>query len=207
MRWHKGRELAAGRAAAATVATTALAVAGCGGSGKAPPSVSPKRAAGPATAHQHHAQPRRTSESLARSHLIAKAIAICRRVNLEVTASPHRVDTRKIASGARRNAAIERRAVGELARLPPVESLVDDWKRLVAYRQTLAAQLVELAQYAEAGDTHAIQTLAASKARVHQELSKLASRDGFGECADVSVTRIFGSPLHLPPNAIKRAHL
>jgi hypothetical protein len=160
-----------------TIGAAVLVIAGCGGSGSSQPSAS-------ATAEAPAAN---TTPSLpANAELITKAEAICSRLNKAIApATPGRLDPREIAAGAPANAALERTAVRELSRLKAPAKMAADWRKIIAYRRTLAAELSKLARAAKAGDTAGITALAASKKRMHQQLSALATRDGFKACARI----------------------
>lgn len=127
--------------------------------------------------------------------MIAKADAICRRVNSQLAAAPPGVAASQIARSAPRNAALELRAVTDLNKLTPPPALAGDWQQMIAYRQTLADDLLKLAHYAQSNDARSMQALALSKKRVHQKLSKLATRDGFKDCSQLSAARSVGQAL------------
>src|SRR5665811_446099 len=157
-----------------------LLVAGCGGgSSNAPGSGATVSAA--ASTQAASGQPTVTADD---ARLIASADGICRRFNAQLTGES-RAQTSDIARTAPRNAAIESRAVGELSKLTPPASLASDWSQILAYRRTLAQELVVLAQDARAGNAAGMRALAASKKKVRNELSRLAARDGFKDCTSV----------------------
>ncbi len=155
-----------------------LAAAGCGGGGSSQTTASATTPGSTASA---------TSSSPEDAGLITKAEAICSRLNRTVTSAvvPGALDPRKIAAGAPRNAALERAAAEELSRLKAPATMAADWRKIVTYRLTLATELSELARAAQARRTVSITALAASKKRVHQQLSALAKRDGFKACARI----------------------
>jgi len=195
MEWSSRGQLARTCGLTGLVAAVALA-AGCGGQGKTQQtkSASVPRSSEPRTAH----------ESAAAARLIAKADAICKRLNnkLAATASTGS-EARQLARSAPRHAAQERRAVAELRTLTPPASLAADWTQMIAYRQTLLEELVELARYAKANNARAIQSLGASKKRVHQKLKELARRDGFKDCSIIGVSVGIGPPFG-PPRSTHR---
>jgi hypothetical protein len=194
MKWRSGTHAANGFTV--LTVTALLAVTGCGGSGtprKTDPSAS---TAG--------TQPAGPIQAAANSHLIASADAICRRVNGQLTGAS-RPQPADISHTAPRNAAIELRAVAELSKLTPPASLARDWTQMLAYRRTLAQELVALARDANAGDIAGMRALGLSKKRVRQKLSQLAARDGFRDCMSVgtvSIATLFptlrpaGAPAH-----------
>lgn len=188
------RQLAGKRWVAALIAASMLAAAGCGGSSAPKPTGTAANRAATNTAAAH----RRVPGDPSASRVIAKADAICRRVNGELTAAPPGFAISQIARSAPRNAALEERAIAELNRIRPPAALARDWRQIIAYRQILAQELLKLVRYAKANDARAIQTLAASKKRVHQELSRLAARDGFKDCARLNAGRGIGQTLRSP---------
>jgi len=166
---------------------TVLLVGGCGGSGKA---TSGKAAVGGSAAGATAGvQSVRSSQSPVDARLIASADVICRRVNKELSGAS-RPQPSEIARTAPRNAAIELRGVGELSKLTPPASLAGDWTQILAYRRTLAQELVALGHAATAGDAAGMRALGASKKRVRQKLTQLAARDGFKDCTSVGTVSI-----------------
>lgn len=158
---------------AAAAVVVSLAAAGCGGSGQA-----------------QRASRSPSGDSAAAAELIAGADAICKRLDTELAAAtPTHLDIKEIARSAPGNAALERIAVSELARLTAPPSLARDWSQILALRRTLADELASLGRYAKANDVEAVATLGASKKRVHERLFKLATRDGFHYCSQVTTMR------------------
>jgi hypothetical protein len=207
MEWRRRKELAIGCALTAILAAALLATTGCGGSGGARPTGSTRRPAGSATSRTVPAQSHSSSDPAAASALIAKADAICRRANHELAASPPHLEASQIARSAPRNAALETRAVAELAKLTPPASLALDFRQIIAYRRTLAGELIKLARSAKANDARGMQALAASKKQVHRKLSELATRNGFKDCSEASaapsgaqspLSPLFGHRPHMP---------
>jgi len=164
-----------------------LVAAGCGDS----TALKPTGTVGNRATTQASA-PRGSSTS---SGVVVKADTICRRVNNELAAAPPGVLASQIARSAPRNAAVEQRAIAELNGITPPTAVASDWRKMIAYRQTLAEELLKLANYAKVNDTRSMQALAVSKERVHQKLSALATRDGFKDCAQLSASRSIGQAL------------
>lgn len=188
MGYRDERHLAGLRWAAAVIVTSMLAVAGCGGSSSPKPTGT--------AANEGPTQTRAPGHSSGSPSVIVKADAICRRLNNELTAAPPRgVEASQIARSAPHNAALEQRAIVELTRITPPTALAGDWRQMIAYRQTLADDLLKLARYAKANDAVSMQALAVSKKRAHQKLSELATRDGFNDCAHLSAARTVGKTL------------
>jgi hypothetical protein len=156
-----------------------LVLSGCGGaSSRTAGSRSTSTAAGaPAVG---------TSTSAVRTGPLARAETICARLNRAIaTAVPVKLDPKKIAAAAPAHAALERKAVEELSRLHAPPGLAVDWRKIIVYRRTLARELSTLVHLAETGNVAGIRALAASKRRVHRQLSAIAARDGFKACARV----------------------
>lgn len=146
----------------------ALAAGGCGGGS------SDARSAGP------------LPDGSPRSQLIARADAICRRLNAQIKANKQSsLRLNEIARFAPRNAALEATALKELSKLTPPASIARDWHQVIAYRRTLMEELVKLGRYAKANNARAIHKLAASKKRVHQKLLATATRNGFKDCPQI----------------------
>jgi hypothetical protein len=171
-----------------TLGAVGLAMAGCGGSGSTQATGSgSSQATGSTQAQAQAPAPARspTHSSPASAGLITRAEAICSRLNKALIVGHVGLDPRKIAASVPRNAALERRAVVELSRLRAPAKMAADWKKMIIYRFLLAAELSKLANASKADNSASIRALATSKKRVHQQLSALASRDGFTACAHV----------------------
>jgi uncharacterized membrane protein YccC len=123
---------------------------------------------------------------LSEGELIARADAICTRVNNEIAdVKPVGLNAQRIASVAPAHALIEQTGVNQLERLEPPASMATDWQRIIALRRRLATELDQLANAADSEDMAGIRGFAASKLRVHHQLSALAKRDGFRVCGQV----------------------
>jgi hypothetical protein len=124
--------------------------------------------------------------TLSKTQLIAKADTICKRLDKEIAdASPVGLEPRKIAAVAPPHVAAERVALKELGMLKAPAAMAGDWRQIIAYRRTLAAELAKLGSAARAGDLTTIIALAGSKLHEHKLLSALATRDGFKDCSKV----------------------
>ena len=118
--------------------------------------------------------------------MIAGADAICGRLNAKFAAGKATsLRVREIARLAPSRAALERTTATELSKLTPPASIASDWRQIIAYRKTLAEELVKLGQDAKLNDAAGIRALAASKKRVHGQLLSTATRDGFKDCSRV----------------------
>jgi hypothetical protein len=151
----------------------ALSVVGCGGGSTS--TTSSTRASQQATGSP--------GVKLSKSKLIEKADAICRGMNEEFAA--HEPRNQSIAESARivpHRVAVEQRVISELNQLSPPSAIARDLQRVIAFRNTLAKELAELAQVAKRRDLNTFHKLAGSKARVHGELLAAANGTGLKEC-------------------------
>jgi hypothetical protein len=141
-----------------------LSLAGCGGSTGAP------------SAH----------ESAAYASAITHADAICRRLNTQLAVGlPKHFSLQAVASISPRNAALEQRAVGELARLEPPASIAREWRQVIVYRTDLANELTQVARAAKAGNTAAVKRLGVTKTSVRKKLLTLGQHVGFSACQEL----------------------
>jgi hypothetical protein len=159
------------------VCVVALLAIGCGGSGNA------TTGGAPVTTTSAGQSPS-PGEAQAKARLIAQADVICRRFN-EQLINESRAEAANVSRTAPRNATIEMRAVEELAKLTPPSSLANDWTQILAYRRTLAEELVTVARDAAANNAAGMQALGASKKKIREKLTQLAGRDGFKDCTSV----------------------
>ena len=129
----------------------------------------------------------RPSGSSAASQLIARADAVCKRLNNEIAATPPGMQDSplKLSRNALQHAALERKAVSDLSRLTPPASLAHDWAQILADTRRLAAELTTLGRYWKLDEKQRISALGASKKHIHTELSAIASHDGFKDCSHV----------------------
>lgn len=191
----RSRRKPVGAAALSLLTVAALAAAtGCGGSSevtatsRGPSTVSSipstVKAAAPTKSPSTTTASPPSQHSAATAPFVASADAICKRFNARLGASkPTGTDARGLASNALVHARLEQETVTQLNKLTPPSPLAGDWRQIVAYKQTLAAELVELSRARGTNDTAGIKSLAASKRRNHLKLFELASRDGFKECS------------------------
>jgi hypothetical protein len=163
-----------------------VATAGCGGGSSGSTS---SAAASTGTSQPPSAQTASTvasppPTSLSRSQLTAQAEAMCATLNAQLLATnPKNGSVPEIARLAGRRGLLEQAIAAALSRLTPPAAFAHDWRLIVAYRRTLAQELIKLGQAAKANDAASIRSLAASKAHVHKQLSAIATRDGLPNCA------------------------
>jgi hypothetical protein len=153
--------------------------AGCGG-GDARPATTPGQ---PAESVRSPASPT-TAAVPSKGLLIAKADAICTRLNREIArALPRKVTLDKVGKFAPIDAALEHKALGRLGRLHAPSILAGDWRQMLQYGRELERKLVELGERAKANDPSAFARLGESKKALHEKLRSIATRDGFNACS------------------------
>jgi hypothetical protein len=166
-RWRYGGSL--------LLAAGALALGGCGGASSSARSSEGFTSASPAS-----------GSSLSRSAFIARADAICKRLNAEMAkVKAKSTSLPEITRVAPVHAALEQGAVSELGQLVPPSSIAREWQQIVAYRRTLAAELVKLGKDAKAKDSAGVKALTASKRSVHKQLLAAGAQAGFKDCPQV----------------------
>jgi hypothetical protein len=157
------------------VIVTALVLPGCGGSSK--PAPSNVAIAGATTS---------TESSPSDSSAITRADAICERLDAELAAKPAKsVSVKEIETITPQNAALEQKAVNELAKLTAPKAIEREWQQVIAYRRSLASALIQLAQAAKAGDTASIKRLGQAKERVRKKLLEVGEHAGFTHCQEL----------------------
>lgn len=144
------------RLAAATLAATTMAIAGCGASAK----------------------------PLTRAELTSKANAICKTVTAKFeTKSTNTVQG--IARIAPELASFEQTSLSELSKLVPPADLENDWKQFVAGAETLAENLSKLGEYAKAKKLKAAYRMLISSETTLREMRAIAKHAGLTECEQI----------------------
>lgn len=144
------------RLAAATLAATTMAIAGCGASAK----------------------------PLTHAELVSKANAICKTVTAKfATKSANSVQG--IARIVPELASFEQTSLSELSKLVPPADLENDWKQFVAGAETLAENLSKFGEDAKANKLKAAAVVYTSSKKTQQEMRAIAKRDGLTGCEQV----------------------
>ncbi|HEY5194453.1 MAG TPA: hypothetical protein VIJ39_11365 [Solirubrobacteraceae bacterium] len=144
--------------AAVALATTTLAIAGCGGSSAKP---------------------------LTRAELTAKANVICKTVTTRF-ASKSINSQQEMARVIPELAAFEQTALAELSKLVPPAELANDWKKFVAGAETLAENTAKLGEYAKAKNIKAAGSLITGSEAIQQQMRATAKQDGITACEKVT---------------------
>ncbi len=123
------------------------------------------------------------SPTLSHSQLVARADAICARVNAKRSTihigSPHSL--RAVTPLAH----YERTASEELARLIAPSDIAYDWRQIVVDYRTIAAITAKIGLFAQEDRLSAIHAAIITATRAQQDLLVAAQRGGFKDCADV----------------------
>lgn len=176
------------RLAALAVAASALIASGCGGSSKSSTHTESSALAGSTTQQASTSSPKQASTSskpLTRTQLIAKADAICKRVNARLASSTAH-NHQQIVRIAAQLAAFERTATGELMQLVPPAELATDWSQIVAGVRALADTTARYGEYAASNQLANAQKFIVAGRRRTRQAAAVAKRDGFTDCAHLS---------------------
>lgn len=168
-----------------TVATmaAALAVSGCGsgGSGKAAAnSNTVKEVSATVTGTTSSSAPSPTT--LGRGEFVAKANAICKRVNTYLGAVNIRTRA-EYGTVLPELATHERVAFAELGKLAPPASLATAWKQLVTGGQALADDTTRLGEIIASHKSSASRALVDSANEIQKSMHGAARRAGVVQCA------------------------
>jgi hypothetical protein len=145
----------------------AIAAAGCGGSGSAP----------------------------TRQSFVAQADPICRQVSIVRNSANAAVNkaspsTAKeltvLARVAPSVAADEQQAIAKLRTLTPPSSLSGDWHTLLTGMQQLAGDAGQIATGAKVRNFTEVKSITDSGRQLRQQLTAIATRDGFAYCGRTS---------------------
>ena len=143
--------------AAAVLAASTVAVAGCGGSEK----------------------------PLTHAELVSKANAICKTVTAKF-ATKSAKSTQDIARIAPELADFEQKALSELSKLVPPAYLASDWKQFVAGAELLAENTSKIGEDAKANDLKATGPVIGASEKTQHQMQAIAKRDGLTECEQVA---------------------
>jgi hypothetical protein len=173
--------------AALTLAATAFAASGCGGSSK---SATPATTATSTAAASTTAQTPATSEEikvqsgtpLSKAVWIKKGDAICGRTNAKLK-SVKAQTPQEIGRLLPQTAAYEHIEAVELSKLVPPRRQVDDWQQIIAGIQKFSVYSVQAAVYARANHFQDATPLAKAADKVQRQLTAIAKRNGFKVCS------------------------
>lgn len=178
------------RLAALTLAATALAASGCGGSSKntASPSATATTgtiAAGGAGASESIPSPASikaaTGKPLSRARFIAAADAICAKTNTKLAAVTV-ITSKELARQLPQVVIYDATETDELSKLVPPASLAQDWSRILNDFHRFTEYSRAVAKDVQAKNIKAASPSIVAAQKLHQELNATATRDGFRHC-------------------------
>jgi hypothetical protein len=119
------------------------------------------------------------------TRLIARADAICKRLNSQVIASGGLHTAEEIVRVAPKNAALERMASADLQKLASPPPLRAEWRAFLSFRRELAAELDALVAAKRRHDARAAQIAATAKKILHSLMRGTATHLGMRDCAHI----------------------
>jgi hypothetical protein len=119
---------------------------------------------------------------LSKKELVAKADAICTRVNKQVAKEPDPKTTKDLERLAKRTVEISDPALDDMDALKPPSDLESDFKKFVAILRKQRDLTKEIGAAAGKGDTAAIQKVGAKAQKAQDEYRRLTGKIGFKEC-------------------------
>jgi hypothetical protein len=136
-----------------------------------------------------------SSGSSGNASLVAEADPICKQVSVERTAANSAISkagssTSKtlavLARVAPPVAADEQRAIVRLRAIKAPSSLASDWQKLLAGMEQLANDATKIGADAKSGHYKDVTSLTASGRKVREQITAIATRDGFTYCGRTS---------------------
>ncbi len=121
-------------------------------------------------------------DELSQKELVAKADAICTRVNKQVAKLPDPKTTKDLEGLAERTVKISDPALDDMADLKPPSKLEDEFKKFVAILRKQRDLTKEIGEAAGKDDTAAIQKVGAKAQKAQDEYRRLTGKIGFKEC-------------------------
>jgi hypothetical protein len=176
------------RLIALALAATTLAAAGCGGSSTRSSS-SPKTPASaerPVTGTPTSPTPSKASVPsgpLTRADLIARADAICKRLNLRAR-SITTTSLRTVGTTALTVAGYYRTALTELHKLTPSASMAGAWRALLADIAPVPSEATVMGRYALDNDIKSTVRVETHLGKIQRRRIALARHAGFKDCAE-----------------------
>lgn len=171
---------------ALVLAASLFACSGCGSNAKSTQSTSataPQTTTGEATRPSPVST--KSSGPLTRTELIIKADAICYGINAKRATIKYSTPAdyiRLLMPFAEYQSA----AVTRLSKLIPPPSMEHSWRKIVAGARTVADITGVAIQYVRANKLDSTHPLEVKLARARTEMTSLAKREGFKDCAQVS---------------------
>jgi hypothetical protein len=168
--------------ACASVAMSALAASGCGGSG----TTAAGKAGGVVVASQQVSVSSPVGPALAQPVFVSRADAICKRRNAAIDAVKLSGGTAaSIVRFASQSTSLEQAAFLELGKLSPPATMAASWRQLLGYNRELLEDVIQLEEYGRHKESKPIAALSQSAKAVKAQLLAAGTRDGFKYCSRV----------------------
>jgi hypothetical protein len=117
------------------------------------------------------------------SDFVARADAICKRVNDRIMALGRPTTTAQLLKIGPSAIAYEQQALSQLGALKAPSQLSADWQKILADLMHLTGDATSLVAAVKANDNATEQKLVADSGKVQLEVTALASKHGLKECA------------------------
>jgi hypothetical protein len=119
---------------------------------------------------------------LSKDELVAKADAICKRVNQRMAKEPDPKSAADLERLAKRTVAISNPAIRDMEALEPPDELKADFKKFIASLKQQLDLTKKIGAAAAKGDTAGIQKVGADAQKAENEYRRLTGKIGFKEC-------------------------
>jgi hypothetical protein len=119
---------------------------------------------------------------LSRKQLVAKADAICTRVNKQVAKEPDPKTTKDLQRLAQRTVEISDPALDDMDALKPPSEIESDFKKFVAILRKQRDLTEQIGKAAGKDDTEQVQKIGAQAQKAQDEYRRLTGKIGFKEC-------------------------
>jgi hypothetical protein len=165
------------RLAALAFAAIALAPAGCGGSTKS--STPPKE---PPVRTESRTEPSSHTKPLSRAQLIARADAICGKINAK--RAEFKIRTRRdYATVYQQFASYAQGQIAELSKITPPASMASGWRQILADAQSYVGGIAKISGYIRSNNDHAARALDVPVFNAQEQMATIAKHNGFKDCA------------------------
>jgi len=121
-------------------------------------------------------------DALTKKQLVAKADAICERVNTEVAKEPDPKTAEDLERLANRTVEISDPAIKDMEALEPPDELESDFDKFVASLKRQRDLTKKIGAAAGDGDTEEVQKIGADAQKAQDEYRRLTGKLGFKQC-------------------------
>lgn len=125
------------------------------------------------------------AKPLTRAQLLAKADAICKRIDTRLSGTTIKSE-KQLIHFLPRVAGFEQQALVELSKLNPPSKMAEDWKKIVAGAQTIADSTAKLSEAARLKELKTVHEVLSEIGKVQTSITTVAKRDGFKNCSQAA---------------------